>query len=295
MRPWQLTRRGNETAPRTRGKDGRRPPSVRTRRRRLAPIAALLVAAVVGALLPAAPAQALPSGAGWSGSWNYYASDAFQVAGTLPGVEVTGFASDVGGNRALFGSIEDTADDGRCARVAMYSYDLSSYVVDEDSCGVGNWTTFSTGNFTGALLVALFRMIPNSTSYDKSSYIYIPTSTEDSGLRTVGTGASWSYYTPDAFQYSIVRSGVELTGYGAHQSFDLRSSLNTVENTGTGSGCASASVTAGSLSTSGSTCTSGGYDTFSRFDLDGNLSAEACYQPTGGIKRCVPLVVPEPW
>lgn len=271
------------------------PPTSRPGRRSVATLAAMLVAAVVAAVLPAAPALALPSGTGWSGSWNYYASNAFQIAGTLPGVSLTGFASDSSGTRAVFGSIEDTANDSRCARVLIYSYDAGAYLVDEDACGSGNYTTYNTGNFTGALLVVLYRMISGTTTSDKGFSMHIPSSTSDSDLRTVGTGASWSYYATDAFQYSIVRNGVELTGYGAHQLGDLRSSLNTVEKTTTGTGCASASVTAGSLSTSGSTCTNGGWDTFNRFDLDGNQTAEACYQPSGGTKRCLQLNVPEPW
>jgi len=289
-----VTTRRPATAPHDR-KRGFMPKTFRTRRRSLVTLTAMLAATLVGALLTASPAQALPSGTGWSGSWNYYATNAFEVAGTLPGVKLTGFASDTSGNRALFGTIEDTADDGKCARVYIYSSSHSDYIVDKNACGGGNYTTFSTPNFTGGLLVIIQRVLPGTTSADKGLYVNIPSSSDDAGLRTVGTGASWSYYTSTAFQYTVVRAGVKLTGYGSHTGADWRTSLNTVEKTATNSGCASASVSAGSKSTNGSTCTNGGAANFAHFELDGTLVANACYQPTGSTQRCVPLHVPEPW
>lgn len=293
MSHWHVNTRGPATVPCDRER-GPMPKTLRLRRRRVAALAAMLATTLVGVLLAASPAQALPSGTGWSGSWSYYATNAFEVAGTLPGVELTGFASDTSGTRALFGSIVDTADDGRCARVHIYSSSHSDYVVDEDACGNGNYTTFSTPTFTGGLLVVIQRVHPGTTTADKGLYVSIPSSADDAGLRTVGTGASWSYYTSTAFQYSVVRSGVKLTGYGSHNGADWRTSLNTVEKTATNAGCASASVGAGSLSTNGSTCANGGAANFSHFELDGTLVANACYQPTGGTQRCVYLHVPEP-
>ncbi|TDB76257.1 hypothetical protein [Micromonospora sp. KC723] len=67
-------------------KKGPTPKTLRPGRRRIATLAALLAATLVGAVLTAAPAQAaVPSGTDWSGSWNHYATNALEVTGTLPG------------------------------------------------------------------------------------------------------------------------------------------------------------------------------------------------------------------
>ena len=268
---------------------------MRTRRLRRsgAASAATLIAAVLSVLLPASPAQALPAGTGWSGSWDYYTATSFRYSGTLPGVRLTGYATDNSGTGSTVGTIEDTADDNRCARVLIYAYG-AGYIADQTTCGNGTARTYNTGNFHQGLLVILYRTVPGTGAQDKGFHIFIPSSSDDSGLRSVGTGASWSYYTPTAFRYRVVRPGVRLTGYGSHQAADLRSSLNTVENTGTAAGCASGTVTAG-VSTSGSSCTPGGSRSFSRFDLQGNLQARACHQALQATRRCLPLNVPQPW
>ncbi|MFC7546017.1 hypothetical protein [Plantactinospora sp. GCM10030261] len=262
-------------------------------RRTSATLAAALVTALLAVLVPASAAQALPSGSGWSGSWDYYHPNAFQYAGTLPGVRLTGYATDYSGSGSTLGTIEDTAADGRCARVLIYAYGIG-YTVDRTTCGSGTSQTYVNAAYNAGLLVIVYRMISGTSDYDKGFYLYIPSSASDSELRTVGTGASWSYYTATSFQFAVTRPGVRLVGYGSHQSFDQRSSLNTVTKTATTLGCASASVT-GSTVTSGSTCVNGGSANFSRFDHRYNLQASACYQPTAGTQRCLPLNIPEPY
>ncbi|MFG2100785.1 hypothetical protein ACGFJ5_09285 [Micromonospora echinaurantiaca] len=269
---------------------------MRSHRRRRATgtmLVAALVTAIVTALLPASPALALPSGSGWSASWSYYQPTAYRYAGTLPGVRLTGYATDDSGTSSTAGTIEDTADDARCARVMLYAYGVG-YVADRTTCGNGSYLTYSTGSFSQGLLVIVYRMVPGTTTQDKGFYLYIPGSATDPELRTVGTGASWSYYTSTSFQYAVTRPGVRLTGYGAHQSGDLRSALNTVQKTATSVGCATGSVTGG-VTTSGGTCANGGSTSFGRFDLSNNFEASACYQPVPGTRRCLPLNIPEPW
>ncbi|KAA9374818.1 hypothetical protein F5972_29895 [Microbispora cellulosiformans] len=267
-----------------------RPTRFRSTSRSLAPVGATLVAVVTGALLTASPAQAA-DGAGMSASWNYYQSDAFQVAATLPGVKLTGFGSDQNGSRNLYGSIEDTANDGRCSRVVIRAN--GSDLIDETTCGNGTYKTFSTGSgiFDNGFLVLVYRTISGTTNADKSLFVGIPSSANDAGVRTTGTGASWSYYTATDYTYSLVRPGVRLTGYGSDDGG--RSTLNTLEKTATGSGCASASVKVGDVTTSGSTCTStAAY--FSRWNLDGGLTAKACYKPTSAAEACLSTYLPKP-
>ncbi|WP_158554077.1 hypothetical protein [Micromonospora deserti] len=265
------------------------------RRRRSAGV--LLVAAavsgLVAALLPASPALALPSGSGWSASWSYYHPTAYQYAGTLPGVRLTGYATDSSGTSGTVGTIEDTADDARCARVMLYAYGVG-YIADRTTCGNGTSLSYTTASYSQGLLVIVYRMMPGTSTHDKGFYLHIPGSATDPQLRTVGTGASWSYYTSTAFQYTVTRPGVRLTGYGSHQAGDRRSSLNTVQKTAAAVGCATAKVTGGTA-TSGGTCVTGGSASFSRFDLTNNLEASACYQPIPGSQRCLALNIPEPW
>ncbi|RKN51042.1 hypothetical protein [Micromonospora endolithica] len=263
-------------------------------RQTAATLTAALVTALVAALLPAAPAMAtLPSGSGWSASWSYYHPSAYQYAGTLPGVRLTGYANDSAGTANTVGTIEDTANDGRCARVLLYAYGVG-YVADRTTCGSGTYLTYSTGTYSQGLLVIVYRMISGTTTNDKGFYIYIPPSAADPELRTVGTGGSWSYYTSSSFQYTVTRPGVKLTGYGTGNSFDERSSLSTVQKTATNVGCATATVTGGTAA-SGGTCVNGGSTSFTRFDHTNNLEASACYQPSPGTRRCLALVIPEPW
>ncbi|MEV4478287.1 hypothetical protein [Micromonospora coxensis] len=256
-------------------------------------LAAAMVTALVTVLLPASPALALPSGTGWSGSWSYYHPTAYQYAGTVPGVRLTGYATDNAGTSTTVGTIEDTADDGRCARVLLYAYGVG-YVADRTTCVNGSYLTYSTGSYSQGLLVIVYRTVPGTNTQDKGFAMYIPGSAGDPELRTVGTGGSWSYYTSTAFQYTVTRPGVRLTGYGAHNGTDERSSLNTVQKTATTVGCATASVTGG-VTTSGGTCVNGGSTSFHRFDLTNNLEASACYQPVPGARRCLAISIPEPW
>lgn len=263
--------------------------------RAAAGLAAAMSFALVALVLPASPAHALPSGTSWSGSWNYYATNAIQYAATLPGVKLTGYATDNGGTRTTVGTIQDVGDDNRCARVQLYAAGVG-YIADKTTCGNGSYLTYGTGAFHEGLLVVVYRMLPNgSTTSDKSFHIYIPPSTGDAELRTVGTGTSWSYYTAEAFQYQIVRPGVKLTGYGTTQTGDKRSSLNTVSKTATGGGCVTGKARAGGgTAISGSTCAAGGYTTFGTFAFTGFIEAEACYRPTSGTNRCTTVNVPEP-
>ncbi|MFG3423123.1 hypothetical protein ACIBTZ_16505 [Micromonospora sp. NPDC049460] len=256
-------------------------------------LVAALATALVAALLPASPAFALPSGSGWSASWSYYHPSAYQYAGTLPGVRLTGYATDNSGTSTTVGTIEDTAADSRCARVMLYANGVG-YIADRTTCGNGSYLTYSTGSYSQGLLVIVYRMIPGTTTHDKGFAMFVPGSSADPELRTVGTGASWSYYTSTAFQYTVTRPGVRLTGYGAHQYADQRSSLNTVEKTAGTVGCATAKVTGG-VTTSGGTCVNGGSTSFHRSDLTNNLEASACYQPIPGTQRCVAISIPEPW
>jgi hypothetical protein len=256
-------------------------------RARLVRVCVILVTALVAtALLPTGRAHAAVEGTDWSGSWDFYASTAFRYTATVPGVRVSGFSNDFSGTRNTVGSVEDTAFDGRCARVLLLAVGVG-YIVDKTVCDGQGFATYSTGQFNAPLYVVVLRTLPGG-GQDKSHAMLIPSSAEDPDLRTVGTGASWSYYTPTAFQYTVQRPGVRVVGFGSHQSFDRRSALSSVEHTGSGS--CSLGRTEGGVTVQEATCVPGEFKNFGRFDFTGSITVEACH-----AGRCLLTWVPEPW
>ncbi|HEX8630044.1 MAG TPA: hypothetical protein VF755_17950 [Catenuloplanes sp.] len=131
-----------------------------------ATLAGALSVAMVALLLPASPAHALGSGESWAGSRDYYRTDAFQINGTLPGVRVHGFVRDVNGTRQVFGSVVDTADDDRCARVIVGGAG-AGLVANETVCGNGTSTTYLTREFTGRMIVVVQRLHADRVTGDK--------------------------------------------------------------------------------------------------------------------------------
>jgi hypothetical protein len=212
-------------------------------------------------------------------------------------VKLTGYGTDNAGTRTTLGTIEDTAADGRCARVLLYAAGVG-YIADKTTCGSGTYQTYHTGAFYDSLLIMVQRPTSGSTSSDKSLHTFMPSSAADPTLRTVGTGTSWSYYTSTSFQYVAKRPGVEVTGYGTHQYTDERSALSVVDQTGP-FGCAYGKARDHDTTVTGSACL-GDSSTFPGLAFDGWIEVEACYQalvtkPSVPVKRCVTVSIPEPY
>lgn len=260
-----------------------------------ATVACAATVMMLGSLLPAAPAHAAAGpGYGWAGSWNFYRTGAFEYAGTLPGVKVTGRATDADGTRRSAGTVQDTADDGRCARVWVFVPGRGHFA-NTTTCGNGTAQTFFTESFSGETFVFVQRLLPNSTGVEANFVIYIPDSTNDPELRTVGTGANWHYSTNDWFHYQVTRPGLRILGHGANGSAGQRSSMNTIEKTTTAQGCASGRASADiGTPLSATTCNS----TFATFSTSlaqfgGMLTIEGCFHSPNG-QRCNRLYIPEP-
>ena len=255
----------------------------------------LTVAATV--LLVAAPAQAaLPSGSGWSTAWRYYAANSFEFSATLPGVAVAGYGTDINGTRAVVATLTDTAKDNRCARVELWGVgpgflDGATICVGGVSTTLGNLST----TFDGALYVNVYRMFPFTEDHDKYTSVYVPSSKDDAGLRTLDTGAKWSYTSGTAFSYEVRRSSVIVSGYGQHTGNE-RSAWSTVQKTTSSLfGCSSGKTTGNVSGTvSGTTCAANGLATFHHAGLDGYITVQACYTPLVGSKRCLATSVSEP-
>jgi hypothetical protein len=234
------------------------------------------------------PAYAIASGVGWSASWAYDTTHTFHYTATLPGVRVTGLGVDNSGTALLTGRLEDTANDSRCAWVQIYAFGTTGgYLAKKTACGLGAVTVFNTTTFTDGVHVVLARIVPGDDLNDMKFGFTIPSSLHDAGLRTPGTGAGFAFTSATTFRYDATRTGAHLLGYGSNQGGDKRSSVNVIQNTQGGTGCASGEVLASQLKASGAACTTGGVAVFSRFDLVSSLSYQACYQRGQETKRCL--------
>ncbi|GAA2364947.1 hypothetical protein Cme02nite_32230 [Catellatospora methionotrophica] len=268
-----------------------------TRFRRL--LLAVTVALTSAPFLVAAPAQALPSGAGWGASWDYYTGTSYQYSATLPGVKLTGYGTDSGGDRTTLGTIQDTADDGMCARALIYA-DGVGYLADVKACGNGVTKTYAyQQHFDGKLLVVIQHSYPQSTSYEESLHLWIPSSKNDPTLRSVGTGMRWKYLTGSTYEYAIKRPGVELDGDGQHLPGDLRSALSSLDPTGAMT-CAKVHVSTWNNWLDGDACLNE-IDTVMGWSWEGWIDIEVCSRPMLGqvgqpvIWRCIDMLIPAPY
>lgn len=183
-------------------------------------------------------------GTGWGASWDYYTDSSYRYTLERPGLRVQGYGLDRDGIRTTLGSLEDTADDGRCARLTLFTEQPGPFT-QISACGDGAVTFFSPERtFTGRLLV-LGCVNASGTTNEGCIYSFVPSSADDPGLRRTGVGASWSYDAPFAFRYRLDRPGVRVTGYGGDEHAGGRTTVATVEHTEAG-GCATAAVRPGS-------------------------------------------------
>lgn len=256
-------------------------------------IAAATVVATAAALASASPAQAIPSGNGWAASWSYDATDHLEYQAKLPGVTLTGHASDVNGVRTAFGELTDTSADGRCAVAKIYS---GSYLADRTICGSGKHITFSTSEFSGPVLILICRKVDGAANPEVCVHQTVPSSAADPTLRNVGAGTSWSYYNPTSFTYSARRWGVQVTGYGSHKPGEKRSGNSLVTKTSDVPGCVSGKTSDFNSAVSGSACTGGAKDDFGAQDFTGWIQTEACTKfNVDQVTRCVTVHVPQPY
>jgi hypothetical protein len=258
--------------------------------------AAVVLAAAAAVLLIGTPAQAaIPSGSGWSTSWRYYSSNSFEFEATLPGVEASGFGTDVNGERGAMVTLTDTANDSRCARVVMSVPGLGTLGADT-VCTTGDSATVGDFNAKaeGYIYVTIYRMYAFGVDWDKVTTLVIPPSKDDPGLRTVNTGASWKYTSGSSFTYQVRRPNVFVTGNGHHQG-NSRSAWSAVQKTSTDIFiCASGKVSGPGASKSGQTCASNGVQAFNQDGFTNGINVEACSLPAWSAKLCLSTIVSTP-
>jgi hypothetical protein len=270
---------------------------VRKSIRRAAVVLAAAAAAATATLLPAAPALAQPSGLGWSASWRYYDPKGIESKMSAPGALMETFISDNGAERWPVPTLFDTDDkDGLCAIGRIYA-DGTGMLGEGMVCDGQKATSFPTISGHGVLLMFVYRaeIVDGRPTYVPGLVrVEVPDPAEDPDLRTVGTGASWSYYTDDSFEFTLERPGMRYSGYGVEAGGGYRSIVSVLENTGTSKGCATSKVwDANSKPLTGSVCAAGKDQSLHRNNLEPFLAVQACYQPSGNTNRCLFSSIPE--
>jgi hypothetical protein len=245
-------------------------------------------------LLPAGPAAALPSGAGWSASWSYYDPAAFEVDMTIPGGQIDGYATDgIGidpdGLRRFNGTVQDTdARDRACVRMRVFATDTGS-LGSATACN-GGYEVVNTGEFTEALFVHIDLLVGGAIT--KSFFTFVPSSTNDPTLRTVGTGTSWEYTNASAFHVEVHRPGVQVIGDGTNQAAG-RLVGAAVAHENAVDGCVLGGLADASTLVGDATCQVGDVPAFGDLFV-GYLKVTGCYFPPSASARCLTMHVPEP-
>lgn len=249
-----------------------------------------MAVAVVAVALPASPAAAVPSGAGWSASWNYYTSGAFEVHLTIPGGRIDGYGPDNGGIRRFDATVQDTdARDRACVRMRVIATDEGS-LGSATACN-GATEVVNTDDFTEALFVHLDLIVDGAIT--KSFFTFIPSSANDPSLRTAGTGTSWAYSTASSFHVEVHRPGVQVIGDGSNLAGPNRLVGAAVAHENVSDGCVLGALADASTFVWDWTCQSGEVPAFSEL-FTGYLKVTGCHVPPGGTMRCLTMHVPEP-
>jgi len=258
--------------------------------RRLGTVLAAIAIAAVAALLPAGPAAALPSGAGWSASWNYYTSSDFEVHLTIPGGRIDGYGPDTNGIRRFDGVVQDTdARDRTCVRMRVFATD-EGWLGSATACD-GDFEVVNTNDFHEALFVHIDLL--SAGVITKSFFTFIPSSAEDPGLRTEGTGTSWEYTTASTFHLEVHRAGVQVIGDGGHDISDNRVVGAAVAHENADDGCVLGGLADADTLVGDGTCQVGDVPDFSDL-FTGYLKVTGCYDPPRGALRCLTMHVPDP-
>jgi hypothetical protein len=234
-------------------------------------------------------ARALASGAGWAASWDYYQTDAFRYRLTMPGVEVSGFASDRSGRRLVVGTVTDTTADGRCADGVVNVGD--EVLVNEQVCDGQPPKHFSTRSFFGMVGISAGRTSGGFS--DGIVSVPIPSSSDDPALRTVGNGVSWDYYTPTAFRYTLKHRYFRVVGFGSHQPDGQRWIGSSVEHTGPPNTCVLGVTVAlnSGQEAHGRVCTPGAFTSYSGV-FRGVVTLEGHHETLGLPALTVEISVP---
>jgi hypothetical protein len=139
----------------------------------------------------AAPAVATPSGAGWSGSWEYSSATALTASMSIPGASLTATGTDNVSSRTFSLTLSDTSSgDGRCAAVTWQD---GSLVTSQSTCSTP--ITFTPYGEDEAVHASLCLLSPTTQVKSHCNSLDIPDANGEPYIRTAGWGFSWGYYS----------------------------------------------------------------------------------------------------
>ncbi len=237
-------------------------------------------------------ARANPSGFGWSTSWRYYASNAFEVHVALPGGQADVYGTDSGVARQVLGAVTDTdSRDRYCTRMRVIATDGGQLAAPTTCAGQASFPT--SGLFEEAVFVHLDLMSGNTVV--KSTFTFVPSAKSDTTLRTINTGTSWFYANGADYHLEVHRPGVDVYGDGAAQGGGARSLLASVVDSGAAGSCVDVIASDASISAGNYACEPGSQSAFGRFDFVGYINVNACYYSPTDAVRCLRLHLPDPY
>jgi hypothetical protein len=241
-----------------------------------------LLVSCAAAVLPAGAAHAA-DGTNWSGSWSYSSSVQLNLNADLPGVRIGASGVDSGGTRNLGVQVTDTANDGRCARGLMLAD--NRVLADLTVCDGQGFKQTGTGNFTGPLTIALYRLAGGGI--DKTINMQVPSSAADPALRARDTGLSWHYISATKFQFTVHRTGATLSGSGVDSG--INRTVGGILRSEAGAQCALTTVGDGANGGGASVCDGGGTSFLRSTGLSRDTQVTLCaINPTACLVTLVP-------
>ncbi|MFG2041216.1 hypothetical protein [Dactylosporangium sp. NPDC048998] len=259
----------------------------------------LVVAATVAAAVVIAPqpALAIPSGAGWSGSWKYTGGTSIQVTLDVPGAKLVANGWDALGVRAFVLNVSDTAADGKCAYVKW----TAAATTEHWACG--NGTTVQVSGLptsTNAITAVLCRDSTAHNNKTNCNVIDVPSSYTDDFIRTEGNGAHWRYYdgySGEDWGAWITIGNVDLDYFGWD---DSPAGQRWIQSwlTVFGPTCGSGTILNATPASTLTNCSQGDLiDNLPNTNVTGTAWGTACTWAIRALnppKHCIKLRVPEP-
>ena len=129
----------------------------------------------------------------------------------------------------------------------------------------------------------------------KSTFTFVPSSVDDSTLRTTGTGTSWAYTGASQYHLEVHRPGLDVIGDGVHQGGGKRSVAASVSDNGVAGSCVEGRASDAAITDVGASCGPGTFDTFGSFDFVGYIKILGCYYAPTDAGRCLTMHLPEPY
>jgi hypothetical protein len=242
-----------------------------------------LAVAAASIALPATAAHAA-DGTGWSGRWEYTAANTIEVDVNVPGAHVAAAGFDIGGTHNLGGQLDVSGSSSACGRVVFQADNRD--LANVTACG-GQSISFGTGNYTGELSVFLFG--PAINNHGTVVVERMPSSINDSGLRTTGTAFTWDYYAPTGVEFTLQRDGAKFSGFVGDNSNGTRVGVGTLFDQSP-SGCTYAEFDGGKNGGAAQRCHNGDTASIVNTNLSGYVPIEVC-NPVKCLDDLLPIAV----